>query len=81
MNVGDLVICIESRTEPKTQDGVGLVLEIVHSKETPRDYRSPASVLVQFSEPPTINGHVFENYTGLGPKWYYKGELEVINLK
>lgn len=81
MNVGDLVTCVESRTEPATQGGVGLVLEIVHSKENPPDYRSPPSVLVQFSEPPIINGQILTHRRGLGPKWYYKGELKVINPK
>ena len=79
--MGDLVKCIRSRTEPNPQGGVGIVLEIVHSKENPPDYRSPPSILVQFSEPAIINGQILKHPPGLGPKWYYKGELEVINLK
>jgi len=81
VNVGDLVICIESRAEPPTQGGIGLVLEIVYSKENPPDYRSPPSILVQFSEPPVINGRPLRHPAGLGPKWYYKGELKVINTE
>ena len=79
MNVGDLVRCIDSRFEPHPQGGMGLVLEIVYSKETTPDYRSPPSILVQFSEPPVINGRILIHKRGLGPKWYYKGELEVID--
>jgi len=79
VNVGDLVKCIKSKLEPNPQGGIGLVLEIVYSTEVTPDYRSPPSILVQFAEPPIINGRILMHRGGLGPKWYYKGELEVIN--
>jgi hypothetical protein len=75
-----LVRCVKSKIDPQPQGGVGLVLEIVYSKETIPDYRTPPSILVKFSEPAVIDGRVFMHKGALGPKWYYKGELEVINL-